>query len=1518
MKPKLPLLLLIVLISYASARPGRAAVMEDYCSVPPSVSSGIAPNILIVMDTSSDMVNGPAHSTPDPAGSLTPTTYSYAQGLVRDIYDPTKQADYVGYFKQEACYEYSSNEFKEVLNGSVIPARSYTVSETCPSDAPFRGSLMNWAAISMYDVLQMILVGGKSQSPQGNAHTLESIANSWIQTSTAPKNGLYVAQKVYNGCIFEGEGKGSSNTVTIRDETANACALLDAPRSSIADAAPSGWMRLFAWISAQMDRWVAWIPDRVKEPLAAAVAWVEDTDWISLAWASHTLAIDTGGSTNFTGTVGVDLTPIAMTCAGTTKELCPDGTYTWTFTGLPTWLTPAYTNNSNNKQVNRNATLSGTPAAAGTYTFDVVLSISGSKKTHTGSDPVTIVIVVSEPPSSSVCGNGLLETGEQCDDYNLLNGDGCSEVCQTEVPPTPAPGTLRSESFTIKVELIEETFSDYNGNDIWDPGEEFNLADDLNGNGVWDGKQGVIQKFSDAYNPKANWGVMTLDTGGGGDDFKISSSGCIPAGIPQPSSFYTEIQNSAADDKANLTNAVFAGINYYSQGQITPTPSGAPGYTGCTGKDPMDDVPCRKNFMLVITAGNLAGSSGSDAFDVSSISACSSSADDLVKNTCFGKNSDLRPEATKPGTQYVTTFIVDASGSIPTSTPIMEEAAVAGGSKKLYGGGELSGLASAMENAISDILSQATSGTAVSVLTTSSRNLGSLLQAYFLPATQDGARTVTWTGFMQNLWMDQTDSLREDTVSDRQLELSQDYVIKLFFDEQLDEAKVGLFTTDSDGTGGSLSTCTPVATQPFADLKPIFEAGKMLAQKDPSKRQIFTAETANHGGTITTTGCASLNLNCFTNTEITAGSTLETALNADTAPSPYTKEKIIRYVRGECLESSVMDDTPCNSITVDPLFRDRRVTVDNNLRVWKLGDIVNATPKTLANTPLNSYHVDYGDISYYQYVISSTYKERPAVSFVGANDGMLHAFRTGYLEDRNLSGTVKAKYTDSYGSSSSNNVGEEMWAYIPYNAFPYLKYLADPDYCHIYFNDLSVKLFDASVGGDPDDPRPPDGTSWKSILVGGMRFGGACDQGLAPAPPLANVGFSAYYAIDVTDPEAPIPLWEFSAPDLGYATTTPGIVRTGLTSGNGNWYVVVGSGSTQLPGSLTDVGRDRIGGLFFIDLRTGVAERTVSLSNKAIVGDILSIDADKEYRSEKVYFGTSYQVTPSAANPMGWAGTLSTVAIPEADPVNLSTTLTLTTLFEGDYPMTASPDAAVDGQAVWVYAGSGKYHSDLDEADQAEQIFLGMIDPNTPLTSALTTADIEDRTNVVTTGTIAATAQACLYDAGSNTFGSKTVVTEITPTGSAISPAAVGWYIQLTDGERVITKPVAVGGLVDFLSYSPNPDVCKYSGSTSIYSVGYTTGVAPTTVALLTPDVITDSSGNIVTDLTNAGEILVQSGYELGPGAPPSGEGIIISQPGEGEDTLTKHIQLGTVAITNPKNQPPISVSSQIQHWLKK
>ncbi|MFT3766682.1 MAG: DUF4215 domain-containing protein [Minicystis sp.] len=45
-------------------------------------------------------------------------------------------------------------------------------------------------------------------------------------------------------------------------------------------------------------------------------------------------------------------------------------------------------------------------------------------------------------PGGPMCGNNKVETGETCDDGNNIGGDGCSATCQTEVPATCGDGHL--------------------------------------------------------------------------------------------------------------------------------------------------------------------------------------------------------------------------------------------------------------------------------------------------------------------------------------------------------------------------------------------------------------------------------------------------------------------------------------------------------------------------------------------------------------------------------------------------------------------------------------------------------------------------------------------------------------------------------------------------------------------------------------------------------------------------------------------------------------------------------------------------------------------------------------------------------------------------------------------------------------------------------------------------------------------------------------------------------------------
>ncbi len=172
---------------------------------------------------------------------------------------------------------------------------------------------------------------------------------------------------------------------------------------------------------------------------------------------------------------------------------------------------------------------------------------------------------------------------------------------------------------------------------------------------------------------------------------------------------------------------------------------------------------------------------------------------------------------------------------------------------------------------------------------------------------------------------------------------------------------------------------------------------------------------------------------------------------------------------------------------------------------------------------------------FYTYVYTNRYRKK--MVYVGANDGMLHAFVTGvWWEDPEpLVDGDGDHITDEshwiYNPNEPNDkcdgetctgreqVGKELWAYVPSNLLSELKELARPTYgtvngcAHRTLVDLSPNAWDVYIRVDTDnDGSLEDETpQWRTVLLGGERGGG-----------------DVYFAIDVTDPDNPRVLWEFS------------------------------------------------------------------------------------------------------------------------------------------------------------------------------------------------------------------------------------------------------------------------------------------------------------------------------------------------------------------------------------------------------
>ena len=258
-----------------------------------------------------------------------------------------------------------------------------------------------------------------------------------------------------------------------------------------------------------------------------------------------------------------------------------------------------------------------------------------------------------------------------------------------------------------------------------------------------------------------------------------------------------------------------------------------------------------------------------------------------------------------------------------------------------------------------------------------------------------------------------------------------------------------------------------------------------------------------------------------------------------------------------------------------------------------------------------------------------------------------------------------------YNSTASIPLGKELWAFIPKNALPYLKYFTDPEYCHVYTIDLSPYLVDASIGapgtGDiSDQAKPIDGSTWRTILIGGMRLGGASRGTTTSCADVSgdgskdcvntpvdvsgsSVGYSSYFALDITDSSLtrmisviiPSYFWEFSNSQLGYATTGPAVAKiVSDTTKNGKWYVVFGSGPT---GPIETTNNQFMGSsdqnlrLFVLDLKTGTLLRTIDTGIQyAFAGSMFNASHDYKrdnYQDDAIYLGYTKRTSSS---PYSW------------------------------------------------------------------------------------------------------------------------------------------------------------------------------------------------------------------------------------------------------------------------------------------
>ncbi|MEE9530461.1 MAG: PilC/PilY family type IV pilus protein [Syntrophobacteria bacterium] len=763
-------------------------------------------------------------------------------------------------------------------------------------------------------------------------------------------------------------------------------------------------------------------------------------------------------------------------------------------------------------------------------------------------------------------------------------------------------------------------------------------------------------------------------------------------------------------------------------------------------------------------------------------------------------------------------------------------------------------------NAITKILQRANSGTAVSVLATSGEGEGALYQAYFKPKFSTATEEVHWTGYLQGLWIDALGNLREDWTAagnptpNGKLELGVDPIVTFFYDENSGETTFQRRAVSLADIYGSSSSPT---THPLNELSPLWEAGTALASRDliSKPRNIYTFVDTDGFIPFTETNAGKLKPYLDLADPAVTGIYDYLDVNEDNRVT-----NLIRYIRG--IDSGFSGTTNLRNRTV-------------NSEVWRLGDIVHSTPTPIGR-PVDNYDLIYSDDTYADFY--RLHKKRETVVYTGANDGMLHAFLAGeFSQGAPLTGDGASFTVDplKYGTLGP---GDEIWAYIPQSLLPHLKWLADPGYMdgnHVYYVDQKPRIFDARIyEGATDAAHPlhdiwttqmnnaerdlrPYG--WSTVLVGAMRFGGGSITVNADwdttTPGTEDREFtSSYFAIDITDPLNPILLWELSHNGLGFTTSFPAVLKVEdrvINAGTPDtvdvqaqhWFLLFGSGPTAYDGTSS-----QNSSIFLVDMATGNSARTfteltdssginngTTLPNNGFMGSPVSIDLTVDYSVNVSYIGESHESGGSYDGGLYRLQAPVTVDTANGEPILLydvdPDTWTLTHMFDADYAVTAAPAASVgtadSNYSLWLYFGTGRYLANADKADTTQQYLYGIKDPyynfkldpgeQTALLNAepLTKDALFDATGVTvyTDGSIAGTSEAA-------TFGDLKI-----RQGPSLT-YEVGWYKELDIGERIVSKPSVLGGILLAPSFVPNNDVCGFGGDSYLHALYFETGTA--------------------------------------------------------------------------------------------
>jgi type IV pilus assembly protein PilY1 len=499
-----------------------------------------------------------------------------------------------------------------------------------------------------------------------------------------------------------------------------------------------------------------------------------------------------------------------------------------------------------------------------------------------------------------------------------------------------------------------------------------------------------------------------------------------------------------------------------------------------------------------------------------------------------------------------------------------------------------------------------------------------------------------------------------------------------------------------------------------------------------------------------------------------------------------------------------------------------RTVASMRARTGTLGDIINSNPVYVA-APTFAYPDSLETKPYSGF--ASTHANRQAMLYVGANDGMLHAF----------------------DATNSNTGGTEMLAYIPGEVYENLWELTSEDYgtdpAHRVFVDASPTAGDVFFGN-----------AWKTVLVGGLGRGG---QG--------------FFALDVTNPTAGnfdeskaanLVLWEFTDAndaDLGFTYGQPAIVRLA----NGKWAAVVGNGfnSTAARASTDQhVSTTGNGVVFILDIETGAVikkfdtgigtddDPTTNVAAAKRPNGIRTpspVDINGDFIVDYIYapdlFGNVWKLDVRDANANNWKFAYGSPSGVDQDTAK--TPFFVARNAAGAYlPITSRVEVGLhpSSPGQMVYFGTGKYIEDSDNSpvNQDTQVFFGVWDRNEASPSAIKRGHLEPQSiieelpysgnNADPDDVRRTTSQLfAWYD------GAGLPAINLAPTRQLSDPGRLGWFMDLYNteggntnnyGERMVADPVLRDGKIIFVTLLPLEDPCDFGGDSWLMELSAANG----------------------------------------------------------------------------------------------